>query len=156
VTVTDAEIRWAWTILTGFGVCFAVWNVKEVLIDNWAVSQIRTRPLDVLRLQTRSAVYDHALIAGALTTDFMAGICALLGISTWALVMLMLSAGLLIVLSFTQTQRRRRIFRALQHQTAVTIDRAEVTGTIDGDGHTTITDATIRGIVTEARTEVEP
>jgi hypothetical protein len=112
--VTPDWLRWAWTALTGSGVLFAMWNLREVLIDNWAVDQIRTRPVDVLRLQTRGAVYDHALIFAALAADFMAGVCALAGMSIGALVSLIASAIALIVLSFAQTQRRRRIFRALR------------------------------------------
>lgn len=110
-------IRWMWTFLTGWGVLFALWNLKEVLIDNWAIAQVVTthrRPLDVLKLQTRSAVNDHALILGALLADFLAGGLAILGISVGALIALIISALALIALSFTQTRQRRRIFRAIQ------------------------------------------
>jgi hypothetical protein len=113
VTPTDA-IRWTWTFLTGWGVLFALWNVREVLVDHWAVSQIRTRPVDVLRLQTHGEVWNHALILGALAADFVAGVFALAGLSLGALTALILSAVALIVLSFMQTQRRRRIFRAIR------------------------------------------
>lgn len=113
MTPTDA-IRWMWTFLTGWGVLFALYNVREVLIDHWAVSQIRRRPVDILRMHTRGEVWDHALILLALAADFVAGICALAGQSLWALSALILSAVALIVLSFMQTQRRRKIFRAIR------------------------------------------
>lgn len=113
MTPTDA-IRWVWTFLTGWGVLFALNNVREVLIDHWAVSQVRTRPVDVLRLQTRGEVWNHALIFAALAADFVAGVCALTGFALGALTALIASAVALIVLSFTQTSRRRRIFRAIR------------------------------------------
>lgn len=48
--------------------------------------------------------------------DFVAGVCALSGSSMWALTALIVSAVALIVLSFTQTSRRRRIFNAIRLQ----------------------------------------
>lgn len=113
VTPTDV-IRWTWTFLTGWGVVFALYNVREVLIDHWAVSQIRTRPVDVLRMQTRGEVWNHALILAALAADFVAGVFALAGQSAGALIALILSAVALIQLSFMETNRRRRIFRAIR------------------------------------------
>jgi hypothetical protein len=107
-------IRWFWTILTGWGVLFALWNLREVLVDNWAVSQIRTRGTDVIKLQTRSAVWDHIFIFGAIAADCAAGVSAILGQPAIALVALIANAVLLMALSFTQTQRRRRIFRMLR------------------------------------------
>lgn len=65
-------------------------------------------------MTTRSGVYDSALILAALAADLLAGIFALAAFPTGALISLIASAGCLIVLSFTQTQRRRQIFRAIQ------------------------------------------
>jgi hypothetical protein len=76
-------------MLTAWGVLFALWNLREVLIDHWAISQVQHRPVAVLKLQTRGEVWNHALILVALASD-----C--------------------IVLSFTQTQRRRHIFNAIR------------------------------------------
>lgn len=107
-------IRWLWTFSAGGGVLFALINLREVLIDDRVVSQIRTRPVDLLRLQTHSDIGQHALILGALAADFVAGVFAILGISIGALVALIMSAAALIALSFTQTQRRKRIFDAVR------------------------------------------
>jgi hypothetical protein len=112
--VNTETIRWFWTILTGCGVLFALWNLREVLVDNWAVSQVRTKGTDVIKLQTRSAVWDHIFIFGAITADCIAGVSAILGQPAIALMALIGNAVLLMVLSFTQTQRRRRIFRMLR------------------------------------------
>lgn len=111
---TNDSIRWTWTIATGLGVAFASWNLREVLIDNWALSESPQFGVEVLRLQTRSAVWDHALILAALASDFAAGACSLLGLATGALIALLASALLLILLSFSQTQRRRRLFDVLR------------------------------------------
>lgn len=114
--MTDV-IRLGWTMLTGFGLVFALWNVREVLIDNWAISQVQTtpkRPVEVLKLQTRAEVWAHVLILGAIGGDFIAGVCSLVGFSLGALIALIASAAALIVLSFSQTRRRQRIFRALR------------------------------------------
>jgi hypothetical protein len=113
VTPTDA-IRWTWTMLTAWGVLFALWNLREVLIDHWAISQVQHRPVAVLKLQTRGEVWNHALILVALASDCIAGVFALAGVSIGALVALIVSAIALIVLSFTQTQRRRHIFNAIR------------------------------------------
>lgn len=113
MTPTDA-IRWGWTFLTAWGVLFAVWNFREAVVDNWAVSQVRTRPVDVLRLQVRAEVYLHAMILLALFADFLAGVFALLAQSIGALVALIVSAAALIILSFGHTQRRRKIFQAIR------------------------------------------
>lgn len=110
----DEIIRWTWTILTGCGALFAALNLREVLIDSWAVSQVRRAGMDVLRIQTHGAVYDHGLILLALLLDFVAGIGALMGIPLVPLVALIVQALALITLSFGQTQRRRRIFQALK------------------------------------------
>jgi hypothetical protein len=113
VTV-DEVIRWGWTILTALGMLFAGWNLREVLIDNWAVSQIRRQGLDVLRMQTHGAVYDHTLILLALMLDFVAGVGAVAGVPLVPLVALIAQALALIALSFSQTQRRRHILRTLR------------------------------------------
>ena len=117
MTLVDALLRWGWTALTGFGVLFALWNLREVLIDNWAISQVRTsqqRPVDVLKLQTRGAVWDHSLIFVVIAADFLAGVASLSAWAFGALLFLILSAAAAIALSFMQTQRRGRIFRALR------------------------------------------
>ena len=107
-------IRWGWTGLTGLGALFALWNLREVLIDNWALSESPQRGVQVLKIQTHNAVYEHTLIFAVLVSDFLAGASSLIGWTTGALVSLLLSAVILIVLSFTQTQRRRRLFSVLR------------------------------------------
>lgn len=113
-------IRWVWTLSAGFGVLFAIFNLGEVLVDNWVIGQEqsatveRSRPVELLRLQTRSSVYDHGLILFALTADLLAGIFAIAGVPPGALISLVASAGALIALSFTQAQRRRKLFSALR------------------------------------------
>lgn len=107
-------VRWGWTILTGFGALFAAWNLREVLIDNWAVARTRPKGLDVLRMQTRGAVFDHGLILLALILAFIAGVGALSGYPIVPLVALILQALVLIGLSVSQTERRRRILRHLR------------------------------------------
>lgn len=111
---TDEQIRWSWTILTGCGVLFALYNLREVLIDNWAVSQTRRGPVNVLRLQTRAEVWNQSLILVALAGHFLAGAFALAGVSVGALVSLIVSAAALIILSFTQGHGRREIFSAIR------------------------------------------
>src|SRR3954469_22169169 len=109
-------VRWIWTLLTGWGVLFAIYNVREVLIDQWAVNQIRTRPADVLRLQTRAEVWSQVLILVALAADFIAGVTALAGQTGDALIALISSVVALIALSFSQTNQRQRIFRAIRER----------------------------------------
>lgn len=113
MTFTEA-LRWAWTMGTGFAVLFALWNLREAFVDHWAVSQIRTRPVDILRLQTQGEVWDHALILAALGSLFAAGMFSLFSLPDGALVSLIVCAVALIVLSFSQTHRRRRVFGALR------------------------------------------
>lgn len=88
--------------------------MREALIDAWALAQSRVGGDDVLRLQTRSAVWEQVLIGGALGADFVAGAASFFGFAIISLSALLLSALFLIVLSFTQTQRRRRLFDALR------------------------------------------
>lgn len=109
-------IRWGWTLAYGFGAVFALWNLREVLIDNWAVSEIPMEEADVLRLQSRGAVWDHTLILAALLANALAGVCSVIGFGLGALIALFLGAVPLIVLSFTQTQRRRRVFHELRQR----------------------------------------
>lgn len=110
----DQIIRWTWTLLTGGGVLFAAWNFREVLIDSFAVSQVRRAGTDVLRMQTNGAVYDHGLIMVALALDFVAGVGAIAGAPLIPLVALVLQALALILLSISTTDRRRRVLRALK------------------------------------------
>lgn len=107
-------IRWGWTLSTGFGLLFALWNMREALIDTWALAQSRMGDDDVLRLQTRSAVWEQVLIGGALGADFVAGAASFFGLAIISLSALLLSAVFLIALSFSQTQRRRRLFAVLR------------------------------------------
>lgn len=100
--------------MTALGVVFGIWNLREVLIDNWALSESPQRGIEVLKIQTHNAVIDHALILAALMADFIAGACSLFGWATLALIALLCSAAILIALSFTQTQRRRRLFDTLR------------------------------------------
>jgi hypothetical protein len=112
--VTDTTtIRWLWTILTSAGVLYALWNVREVLIDNWAVSQVRTRKAGVVKFQTRGAVHDHFFILGAIAADCVAGVSAILGQPAVALVALIMNAVFLVVLVAAWTYRRRKLFRML-------------------------------------------
>lgn len=113
MTLNDI-IRWGWTLCTGFGLVFALWNMREVLIDNWALSESSQHDVDVLRLQARSAVWDHGLVLAALTANFVAGVSSFFALSLVALSALLLSAIFLIALSFTQTQRRRQLFDLLR------------------------------------------
>lgn len=110
----DQIIRWTWTVLTACGTLFAAWNLREVLIDSWAVSQVRRSSIDVLRILTTGAVYDHGLILLALLLDFVAGIGALVSIPLVPLIALIVQALALILLSFGQTRRRRQIVTALR------------------------------------------
>lgn len=110
----ELALRWSWTIFTGFGLVFALWNLREVLIDN-VVSSASKRPgVDLLKLQTRGEVWNHALISVILVAHFLAGISALVAWSLGALSFLLLSAAAAVALSLTQTRRRQRIFRHLR------------------------------------------
>lgn len=107
-------IRWGWTLCTGFGLAYALWNLREVLIDNWVLSQSPQRTDEVVGLQMRTVVWEHTLIVAALSADFIAGVSSFFALSLIALVALLLSALFLIALSFTQTQRRNRLLKALR------------------------------------------
>lgn len=112
----DDGLRWTWTFLNFWGVIFAIWNVREVVVDYWAIDQVdrQTRPLNVLRLQVGTEVFLHVIVLVALLANFLAGVVAIAGFPIAALIMLIVSAASLIVLSFVYAQRRRATFRALQ------------------------------------------
>lgn len=114
MTFSDA-LRWGWTFLNGWGVIFALWNVREVLVDYWAIRQVdrRTRPINVLQLQVRAEIYLHAMILLALFANFIAGVFSLTAVPNGAVVALIVSAFALIVLSFNYARRRQQIFKAL-------------------------------------------
>lgn len=113
ISVNDL-IRWSWTILTGLGVLFSLWNLREVILDNRALEQSPQRGIEVLRLQTQSAIWDHGLIMAALLAEFIAGVSSFFQVSMVALVALIASAAILVILSAGQTQRRRRLFEVLR------------------------------------------
>jgi len=114
--VTPTEIlRWSWTIASAIGAGYAFWNLRQALITNWAVHQVRKNAgVDTVKMVTRDDVWLHAYILAALGANAMAGATAIAGQSLLALISLIVSAALLVGLSLTHAQRLKRIFSQIR------------------------------------------
>lgn len=155
---TDDLIRYGWTISAAIAVPYALWNLRDLLIDGYAVSQDRRQIVtDSEREQTKSDIWIHGLLAIVIMCNLAAGAFAISGNNIGALTCLFVALWTKIFLVFNHARRRRLIF-ALRRQPSATapilIENAVVSGIVttekeDLSEHTTIHDATITGTVVE-------
>lgn len=113
MTILDL-LRWAWTIGTGLGTMVMLYLLREVSIDDQAISQVRPPRADFLRVHTRGEVWDQSVLTAAVAMLFLAGLLALTVDNIWPIPPLLLSAALLVFLGLLKLSRRRRIFATLR------------------------------------------
>jgi hypothetical protein len=113
--VTPLEVlRAVWTIGTGLGTLVMLALLREVLIDNWAISQITRPSTSVLRMTTRGEVDDQIIRLVAVASLFLAGLMTYAGQSTVVIALLCISAAAQVALGTVKLQRRRRLLRTLR------------------------------------------
>lgn len=103
-----------WTVATGVGTIIQLYLLHEVWIDDRAIMQVRPPRSDFLRVHTRGEVWDQSLLTAKMVALFIAGVLAYTVDTFWPIIPIVFSAGLLVLLSFSKFQRRRRIFRTLR------------------------------------------
>jgi hypothetical protein len=114
-------VRVGWIVGTGIGMTLVAANLREALIDLWALNQSPRHTIEVLQIQARGTVWDQLLKIVAMSSLFGIGLAAtterhrtrgqryLLSV-----VLMLLNGGCLVVLSWMQNRRRHLISQALR------------------------------------------
>jgi hypothetical protein len=117
--VSGDVLRWTWTLATGFGTLMMLVLLREVIIDNWAISQVRRPGTDVLRMIARNEVTDQWIRLAAIGTLFVAGVASLIHLTEIALWLLIASALAQIFLGTAKVLHRRKLFRQIRVRSTV-------------------------------------
>ena len=118
-------VRLGWIVGTGAGILLVLGNLREAVMDLWALNQSPRHVIAVLQIQARGIVWDQLLKIVAMSSLFGIGLAStpqrrrtrgqryLLSV-----VLMLLNGGCLVVLSWMQNRRRHLISRALRLRNA--------------------------------------
>lgn len=109
-------LRWGWTILTLCGLLFALRNLREAILDEWALAGSTRRADEASMISARGVVWDMSLKSILHAANFGAGVSSLLGFGLGALAGLVISALVAIILSYGQMQRHRALLDVLRRR----------------------------------------
>jgi hypothetical protein len=108
-------LRAVWTGGTGLGTLIMIALLREVMIDNWAISQIRRPGTDVLRVVAQGEVWDQTIRLTGVASLFFAGVLSYVpGTGEFVLMLLVLSAAAQVFLATVKMNRRRQLMRTLR------------------------------------------